>query len=276
MRRRSVGVVFGELLDEAESRPVIGWDFSWLGKRVATSSLPWSYAAILLDRARQHSELLDMGTGGGEFLASLRNLPRRTVATESWPPNVEAAHRRLQPLGVGVVEVEAALDNVDQATSDPKGRLPFVDCSFGLIANRHESFVASEIARVLVTGGAFVTQQLGGDSTDFYDALGLAGPTAPTFTLEIALGQLEDAGLQILECERSDEMTTFFDVGAFAWYLKAVPWIVDGFSIDAFRPQLRQVHDRIGAHGPLTTRHRAFMISAFKGTGPGRVQVRTT
>jgi len=32
-----------------------------------------------------------MGTGGGEFLASLAPLPMHTSATEAYPPNVEIA-----------------------------------------------------------------------------------------------------------------------------------------------------------------------------------------
>jgi len=251
---------FEDLLTEAESRPVIGWDFSWLGERIAKSSLPWSYEDLLLGQVPEHAELLDMGTGGGEFLASLAYRPPRTVATESWPPNVECADRRLRPLGIGVVKVEAAPDNVDQRPDEPRGRLPFVDGSFGLVANRHESFVPAEIARVLGADGVFVTQQLGGDNGDYYDALELSRPITPSLTLEIARGQLEGAGLEVVTGGECEESTTFFDVGALAWYLNAIPWIVNDFSIVSLRPQLRQIHERIRSEGPLVTRHVAFWV----------------
>jgi hypothetical protein len=46
------------------------------------------------------------------------------------------------------VEVEDAPDNVDQLPCEHRGRLPFDDAVFLFVTNRHESFVASEVARV--------------------------------------------------------------------------------------------------------------------------------
>jgi hypothetical protein len=89
-----------DLLREADDHPVVGWDFSWLGNRLISHPLPWDYAAMLLDHARRSPDLLDLGTGGGEFLAALPHRPAHTVATEAWSPNVETATRRLRPLGV--------------------------------------------------------------------------------------------------------------------------------------------------------------------------------
>ncbi len=77
------------------------------------------------------------------------------MATEAWEPNVDVAGARLRPLGVTVVSVEAAPDNVDQTPDERRGRLPFPSESFDLVVNRHESFVAGEVARVLRPGGRF-------------------------------------------------------------------------------------------------------------------------
>lgn len=30
-----------ELLEQAARRPMVGWDFSWLGNRLTTAPLPW-------------------------------------------------------------------------------------------------------------------------------------------------------------------------------------------------------------------------------------------
>ncbi|MDQ3823081.1 MAG: class I SAM-dependent methyltransferase, partial [Actinomycetota bacterium] len=72
------------LLAEAEARPLGGWDFGWLGDRMRSGELPWDFTAIVVERARRSPDLLDLGTGGGEWLASLPHRPPRTVATEGW------------------------------------------------------------------------------------------------------------------------------------------------------------------------------------------------
>jgi hypothetical protein len=93
-----------------------------------------------------------------------------TVATEAWPPNVPIAAARLRPLGIPLVQDECAPDNIGQDNTE-RGRLPFRDGAFALVANRHEAFLAAEVNRVLSPGGVFITQQ-----TDFhsYDDLPLA------------------------------------------------------------------------------------------------------
>jgi hypothetical protein len=42
---------------------------------------------------------------------------------------------------------------MDQDAADEGGRLPFRDGSLDLIGNRHESFLAAEVSRVLAPGG---------------------------------------------------------------------------------------------------------------------------
>jgi len=254
------------LLDEVESRPVQGWDFGWLGDRVSSTALPWRFEEIVLRHARPSPDLLDLGTGGGEWLAALAHRPPRTVATEAWPPNVDVAGARLRPLAITVVWVEPAPDNVEQRTDERRGRLPFPSDSFSLVSSRHESFLASEVARVLEPGGTFVTQQIGGDYGDYYYALGLprVRPRRPPWDMSLAAQQLDAAGLQVVDGRDGIEETSFADVGAFAWYLKAIPWIVEGFSITAHRPHLERLHERIEAGGSVTMRQPAFWIQAVK------------
>ena len=251
-----------ELLDEADAHQVEGWDFSWLGDRLRVAPLPWSFEDIVAAQARRSHDLLDLETGGGEWLARLAARPTRTVATESWPPNVEVARARLQPLGITVVRHEGAPDNVEQADDETRGQLPFPSGSFALISNRHGTFVASEVARVLTPNGVFLTEQVGGDYDEFHDALKLSRPTgrAREWTVEMAAEQLERAGLRVEESAEASEETTFADVGAFAWYLKAIPWVVEGFSIADHRARLEELH----AEMPLTVRQPAFWLRAVK------------
>jgi SAM-dependent methyltransferase len=256
---------YDSLLEEAQARPVAGWDFTWLGDRVTTSPLPWSFEEIVSSHARDSPDLLDMETGGGEWLAALAYRPPRTVATEAWSPNVDVAGARLRPLGVTVVWDEGAPDNVDQRADEKRGRLPFPAESFALISNRHRAFVASEVARVLTPGGIFLTQQVGGSYDDFYDALGLSRvKAARQWDLRLAKDQLDAAGLRVVESAEDEEVTSFTDVGALAWYLRAIPWVVEGFAINTHRSQLEQLHERIHATGPITVRQPAFWLKANK------------
>ena len=250
------------LLEEAEARPVEGWDFGWLGDRMRVAPLPWSFEDIVAAHAMHSADLLDMETGGGEWLARLSHRPPRTVATESWPPNVEVAGRRLRPLGITVVHDEGAPDNVEQSENEARGRLPFPSESFALISNRHGTFVASELARVLAPNGVFLTQQVGGDYDEFRDALSIPRQSGRgrEWTLQLATAQLERAGLHVVESGEAFEATAFADVGAFAWYLKAIPWVVPGFSIAEQRARLEQLQ----AEMPLTIRQPAFWLRATK------------
>ena len=252
------------LLAEAETHPVEGWDFSWLGERAVSQPPPWDFAALVEGHAERSPDLLDLGTGGGEWLAALRNRPPRTVATEAWPPNVGIARRRLEPLGIEVVEVPSAPNNVDQPLGLDSPVLPFDAESFSLIVSRHESYVAEEVARVLQPGGVFLTQQLGGDSNSYRAALGLPPVQRPIFDLQLAQEQLEAAGLRVLAAATGSGATTFADAGAFAYWLRAIPWLVDDFSVAAVRTELATLEQRLKAEGPLTIDEPAFLVKAAK------------
>lgn len=258
-------VSLADLLSEASSHPVAGWDFGWLGQRLSNRPLEWSFEAIVSDHARHAPNLLDISTGGGEWLAALGHRPKQTVATEGWPPNVLVAYARLRPLGVSVVWSEDAPDNVDQGAKDLRGRLPFRDGCFALISNRHASFRAMEVSRVLSKGGTFLTQQVGSDYRDVYNALGLPSPDpVRPWDSSLAVEQVSAAGLRIVEARDGMLVTEFADVGAFAWYLRAVPWALPTFTIEANRPALERLHQRLRHDGPLAIHQSAFYLEATK------------
>lgn len=96
---------FHQLIQEAEDAPFSGWDFSFFEGRMHTGDLPWDYRARVIECLPGATALLDMGTGGGELLSSLRPLPPTTYATEAYPPNLPVARAQLAPLGVNIVAV---------------------------------------------------------------------------------------------------------------------------------------------------------------------------
>lgn len=118
-----------------------GWDFSHIDGRWKSETLPWDYREIVLSFLKSTDRLLDLGTGGGEFLLSLNHPFALTSVTEAYPPNVKLCNERLAPLGITVV----------QTYEDDK--LSFEDSSFDIVISSHESFDSAEVGRVLKKGG---------------------------------------------------------------------------------------------------------------------------
>lgn len=266
---------FYQLLREAVLHPIVGWDFEWVKGRIVRGQFPWNYTEQVLVRARRSQDLLDLGTGGGEWLAQLVARPSRTVATESYLPNVPVARARLGPLGVEVVRTTRVPDNPRHGATTILPRLPFHDGSFHVVADRNEAFVASEVARVLAPGGRFLTQQVGdGWNEEWYRLFDRVrpSPTGPRWTVELATRQLEGAGLKVLRTEEGAYATEFHDVGAVVWYLLAVPWTLPGFSVDRDVSTLKRIDRTIRAKGPLVVRFPGFFVEAER---PGTVDLPT-
>lgn len=248
-----------ELLAEAEATTFQGWDFSTFGDRLVLEPPHWDFAEIVANAAAGATTMLDMGTGGGEWLSSLRARARFTVATECWQPNVAVATARLSALGIPVVNTEGAPDNHRQEPGDPAGRLPFRTEAFNLVTNRHESFRANEVTRVLRRDGIFLTQQTHSGSRQFHELLGNEPPDLQELELDVVVVQLRDAGLSIDEAEAGTATTVFADIGALAWYLRSIPWAVPDFTISKYRQALLRLHD-----GPIRVPHQRFYLQAHK------------
>ena len=116
---------------------------------------------------------------------------------------------------------------------------------------------------MLQTGGTYLTQQRGDGDDDLLRAFGR--PTADTtqdFDLSFAVAQLEGAGFEIVRAEESVATVRFFDVGALVYYLRAIPWIVPGFDVDADRTALHRIHATIEADGSFGVGSGRMLIEA--------------
>ncbi|MFP4497942.1 MAG: class I SAM-dependent methyltransferase [Vulcanimicrobiota bacterium] len=233
-----------------------GWNFSYISEtgRIDSEPLSWSYASLVLREIQNIESMLDMGTGGGEFLSYLQPLPPFTCATESYKPNVKIACQKLEPLEVQVFEIEA------------DDKLPFPDEIFDLIINRHESYNVSEVYRILKPGGRFITQQVGGSNcTDLNRALGAAPDFGLThWNLHFALKELQESHFRILEQKEEFPYNRFYDVGAIVFYLKAIPWQIPDFSVEKYFDNLDSLRCRIEEKGFLDFRSHRFLIVATK------------
>lgn len=238
-----------------------GWDFSALEGRVREDEVPWDFAGIVRDELGCATRVLDMGTGGGEFLLSLADaLPPDTVATEGFAPNVPVARAALEPHGITVVGW--AHDEDDTAYQ----RMPFPDGRFDLVINRHESYDPREIGRVLAPSGVFVTQQVGGDEVEELHRLTGKQPDHPEVTYPLHRAALEHSGLVVLDGAEHVGTYEYVDVAALVAYLQIVPWDVpDDFSVDRYAEALLHLHHSGPAHGdPIRLTQKRFWLKATR------------
>lgn len=232
-----------------------GWDFSRITRngRMQEFPLDWNYETELAPWLKSAGTLLDLGTGGGEFLSRLSGKPERTCATEGYEPNVPLAQARLGPLGI---EVRPSQNDL----------IPFGDGSFDLVINRHESYLPAEVRRVLKTGGVYVTQQVGGmNDADINMRLGAAPSEFASWSLAAALEGLEKEEFSILKSRECMTKTRFFDIGAVAWYLRCIPWQVTDFGVEKYFGRLRLMAAVIEETGYIDFLTHRFLIAARKG-----------
>ena len=237
------------------------------GRRVegAGSKHHWDYALHVFEAMKQAHSMLDMGTGGGERLASFaaqQPLPEHICATEGYTPNVAIARQRLAPLGVTVYEV-----NDDH-------HLPFAGNSFDLIINRHASYDPHEVSRILKPGGQFITQQVG-DQTNrrLHELLEREKPAGyfyagalqkHAWNLAFAVQELEAFGWRILTQQEEFFPIRYYDIGAIVYYLKAIPWEISDFSVEKYFDRLVEVHHLIQREGYVDVAFHQFLIVAQK------------
>lgn len=251
---------FDELVAEADAAPMSGWDFSWLAGRATEERPSWGYSRLLHERLGTVDTALDLQTGGGEVLAATPSLPRLLVATEGWPPNVAAAARLLHPLGVAVVAHDDA-----PTTEHPNGTpLPFADGAFDLVTSRHPVVPRwAEIARVLRPGGTYLAQHVGPASV-FELVEYFLGPQPEEVRRgrdpqdEVAAARA--AGLELVDLRAERLRIEFHDVGAVVWFLRKVVWMVPGFTVDAYRTELRDLHERIVVDGPFVAHSARHLV----------------
>jgi len=140
--------------------------------------------------------------------------------------------------------------------------LPFAEGEFDLVLNRHSGFNSNEVARVLAKGGAFLTQQVHGLWADDLLAAFDATPQWPTSTPDKYAPELEAAGLTVLDMREWAGQLAFTDVGAIVYYLKAVPWLVPGFSVETHLSYLLKLHDKQEKGQALAFAARKYLIEA--------------
>ena len=245
-----------EWLAEEQIAHMKGWDFSHIhGRYEEEDDLPWDYKTVIQKYLTPDSKILDIDTGGGEFLLSLQHPYEKTSATEAWPPNIQLCRETLLPLGI------------DFRAADGKGKLPFENETFDMVVNRHGDFCPEEIYRVLKPDGIFITQQVGAENDRELVAL-LLGPDTelpfPEQYLNVAEEKFEAAGFEILDGQESFSAIRFYDVGALVWFARIIEWEFPGFSVEGNKKRLFEAQKILEKNGVLEGRTHRFLLAARK------------
>ena len=245
--------LFYDYLKDADEQ-FAGWDFSYISEtgRMGSELLSWSYGSLVKPLVQHAHSMLDMGTGGGEFLSMLLPFPEKICATEAYEPNIPIAKSKLEPLGVQVVPIEG----------DEK--LPFENEQFDLIINKHEAYSSKELRRIISDNGTFLTQQVGGmNDAEINECLGVPiNDEFSNWTLEAAVKELTDHSFEVTFSKEEFPIERFYDVGALVYYLKAIPWQVPDFGIGKYEKELYQIHQLIQSKGYFDVKQHRFIIRA--------------
>lgn len=241
-------------LKEESTAHINGWDFSHIEGRCKEESLPWDYRQTILEYLKPEHRLLDIDTGGGEFLLSLSHPHSQTSATEGFPPNIELCKKMLRPLGI------------DFRAADAEKELPFPDEYFDIVINRHGSFNVREILRVLKKDGLFITQQVGEENDRALVKLLLpnAEKPYPGWNLQNVIKSLEDCGFETIKSKEAFPPIRFFDVRALVWFARIIKWEFPSFSVENCFDRLIEVQKHLLEKGFIESRTHRFLIVAKK------------
>lgn len=242
-------------LQEERMAHIHGWDFSHIdGRFEEGQDIPWDYKTIVRRYLSHDSNLLDIDTGGGEFLLSLNHPHKNCSATEGYPPNTALCKSVLLPLGIDFREADAA------------SCLPFDDHTFDMVINRHGDYNVKELYRILKPGGLFVTQQVGAENDRGLVNLLLPDTKLPypEQYLKKAIETFTLAGFEILQSQEAFCKIRFYDIGALVWFAHIIEWEFPGFSVESCWDNLCRAQRILEKEGALEALTHRYMLVASK------------
>lgn len=125
-----------------------GWDFSKL--QFMSEGVKWDFYEEVSKRCKSSDILLDIGTGGGENVLKIASSLLFLVGIDLSSGMLDTAQSNLRKSKVLNVRFS-------QMSSD---NLQFPDSFFDVVSCCHAPFFSTEIAKVLKSGGTFLTQQV--------------------------------------------------------------------------------------------------------------------
>lgn len=248
--------LLNQWLFEESVAHICGWDFSHItGRYEEENDLPWNYRDIVENYLSSDKKLLDIDTGGAEFLLSLNHPNHNLAATENYPPNVSLCNKKLLPFGVDFKKANGA------------DKLPFQNDTFDIVINRHGGFNAEEIWRVLKPDGIFVTEQVGAENDrELVELLLNDIPPLPfpNQYLKKAQASFEKVGFTTLQSNEVYRPIKFWDVGALVWFAHIIQWEFPGFNVRTCLNNLYRAQEILEQNGIIEGHIHRFLLVTKK------------
>ncbi|TCZ72150.1 class I SAM-dependent methyltransferase [Paenibacillus albiflavus] len=138
-----------------------GWDFS--NVKCVSEGTKWDLYHEVTKTCKKSDILLDIGTGGGEAILLIAESALLLVGIDQSTGMIESATKNSAKSGFPNVRfLKMGAENLE-----------FPDDFFNIVSCRHSDFFAKEIAKVLIKGGTFFTQQVSeNDKLNMKEAFG--------------------------------------------------------------------------------------------------------
>jgi SAM-dependent methyltransferase len=221
-----------------------------LKNKLQEDPLPWDFRNIVKGFLSGRDSLLDMFAPNPELLSSLPWLPERVAfvdrgETPSTTKKIWRVNGREVP--------------VSHASGDCL--LPYSDGAFDIVVNNRGRYEISELARVLVPGGVFITQQIGGmNASDLCAALGLS-PKQTGRNLVQNTAAFERAGFRLVDCGESLGRQRFYRVEDILFFIKHTPILAENFKERLVREDLAVLGKVLDLQGYFDCIcHRYFLV----------------
>ncbi|MCM3745780.1 class I SAM-dependent methyltransferase [Paenibacillus pasadenensis] len=230
-----------------------GWDFSTINC-VYDGVQPDLYDEV--KKICKKSDLwLDIGTGGGEAVLSIAESSLLLVGIDQSTGMIKTANNNL---------VKSELPNVRFLKMEAD-HLDFPAHFFNVVSCRHSEFFAQEIARVLIKGGTFLTQQVSeNDKLNIKEAFGRgqAWGEQPGKLKRQYLSELSKAGFSDIQSFEFHVDEYYQSPEDLIFVLKHTPIIPDFGQTEADFQILQQFINENQTEKGIRTNSERFMIIA--------------
>ena len=230
-----------------------GWDFSSV--KCVTEGITWDLYREVTKACKKSDILLDIGTGGGEAILSIADSALLLIGIDQSTGMIETAANN---------SAKSGIPNVRFLKMDAEN-LAFPKDFFDIVSCRHSEFYAKEIAKVLMKGGTFLTQQVSeNDKLNIKEAFGRGqalGTKAGTLQHQY-ITELSDAGFSDIQSFEVNVIEYYQTAEDLIFLLKHTPIIPDFGQTEVDFQILRQFIKENQTEKGIRTSSERFIISA--------------